>query len=302
MERHNNIDKGDLESYIDRVQFQPVSSDADAVFEKIQYRIKYGKTMIIGVSPVWKYVAVAASVALLLLSSLFVLIPREKKEIAPIAYLDIKATVGSKTRVVLPDSSVVWLNSNAGIRYPQQFTEQKRTVELEGEALFTVAKDKEKPFIVSIGGMQVQVLGTVFNIHSDAKTNIIETTLLEGSVAVFSGNNKTKNADLILSPNEQVLYNKENGKMAVRPVRASMYSSWVYGEFYFENNTLQEIMNTLERAFDVSIHIKSESLKKKRFTAQFFHNETLDEILSVLQISAKYKYEKIQGEIFITDK
>lgn len=300
MKKHNNIGKGDLDNCIDRVRFQPVSSDANAVFEKIQYRIKYGKTMMIGVSPVWRYVAVAASLALLLLSSLFIFAPKE--EATQIAYLDVKATVGSKTRVVLPDSSVVWLNSNASIRYPQQFVEQNRRVELGGEALFTVAKDKEKPFIVSVGGMKVQVLGTVFNIHSDAKTNIVETTLMEGSVAVFSGNNKTRNADLILSPNEQVLYNKENGKMAVRPVMASMYSSWVHGQFYFENNTLPEIMRTLERAFDVSIHIKSESLKNKRFTAQFFHNETLDEILSVLQISAKYKYQKIQGEIFITDK
>ena len=293
MEKHNNI--------IDRVRFQPVSSDENAVFEKIQYRIKYGKTMMIGVSPVWKYVAVAASLALLLLSSLFILAPKEEVR-QQIAYLDVKATAGSKTCVVLPDSTVVWLNSNASIHYPQQFVEQNRRVELEGEALFTVAKDKDKPFIVSVGGMKVQVLGTVFNIHSDAKTNIVETTLLEGSVAVFSGNNATKNADLILSPNEQVLYDKENGKMAIRPVKASMYSSWVNGHFYFENNTLQEIMRTLERAFDVSIHIKSESLKNKRFTAQFFHDETLDEILSVLQISAKYKYKKIQGEIFITDK
>lgn len=300
MKKHNNIEDNHLQDYIERIRFVPIDSDPDTVFEKICHRIEYGKVRIIGVSPVWKYISVAASLALLIVSSFLILSSPEEKE-SPMAYVEVKAVPGSKTKVVLPDSSVVWLNSNASICYPQLFTDQNREVKFAGEGLFVVAKDEEKPFVVAMDGMKIQVLGTVFNIHSDITSDIIETTLLEGKVAIFIGNDMEK-ADVILSPNEQALYNRSGGDINVQKVRGSLYASWVNGVFHFENNTLEEIMRTLSRAFDVSIHIKSNSLGSKRFTAQFSHRETLDEILSILQVSAKYKYEKIKGEICITEK
>lgn len=301
MRKQDNIDNSNLQEYIEHIRFVPVDSNPDMIFEKICHRIKNGKTLILGVSPVWKYISVAASIALLIVSSLFV-IATKKTDTIQMSYLEVQSVSGSKTRVVLPDSSVVWLNSKASIRYPQQFTGQNREVEFTGEALFSITKNKEMPFIVVMNGMKLEVLGTVFNIHSDMTSDIIETTLLEGSVAVFSENNTTGKADAILLPNEQALYNRSSGDMKVRDVSGILYSAWVSGVFRFENNTLEDIMRTLSRAFDVSIHIKSKSLGEKKFTAQFFHHETLDEILSVLQISAKYKYEKIKGEIYITDK
>lgn len=300
MDKHHHIEEEELREYVERIRFNPVDTDPDVVFEKIRYRIRYGITGFSGVSPVWRYAAVAATVALLIVSALFIYSPKEK--VQPLAYIDVKAIPGSKTRVVLPDSSEVWLNSNATIRYPQQFAAQNRRVEFSGEALFTITENKDKPFIVDMNGMKVEVLGTVFNIHSDPKSDIIETTLLEGSVAIFSANNHTQQADRVLLPDEQALFNKTDNRLDVQHVRASMYSAWASGIFRFENDTLEEIMKTLSRAFDVSIHLDSKLIGDKRFTAQFFHHETLDEILSVLQISAKYQYKKVKGEIYITDK
>lgn len=300
MDKHHHIEEEELREYVERIRFNPVDTDPDVVFEKIRYRIRYGITGFRGVSPVWRYAAMAATVALLVVSALFIYLPKEK--VQPLAYIDVKAIPGSKTRVVLPDSSEVWLNSNATIRYPQQFAAQNRRVEFSGEALFTITKNKDKPFIVEMNGMKVEVLGTVFNIHSDPKSDIIETTLLEGSVAIFSANNYTKQADRVLLPDEQALFNKTDNRLDVQHVRALMYSAWASGIFRFENDTLEEIMKTLSRAFDVSIHLDSKLIGDKRFAAQFFHHETLDEILSVLQISAKYQYKKVKGEIYITDK
>lgn len=302
MKKHDDI-IGDekLQKYIERVHFVPIVSDPNTLFDKVCYRIKCGRSRTIGVSSVWKYLSIAASLALLIVSSLFIISSGEKN-VSQMSYLEVKSISGSKTRVVLPDSSVVWLNSNASIRYPQVFTSQNREVEFTGEALFSITKDKEKPFIVVMDGMKVEVLGTVFNIHSDSKTDIIETTLLDGTVAVFADNNNTGKADVILSPNEQVLYNRTDGEVKVQKVSGALYSAWVNGVFHFENNTLEEVMRTLSRAFDVSIHIESDMLAKKKFTAQFFHHETLDEILSILQVSAKYKYQKVKGEIYITSK
>lgn len=283
------------------IRFKPVESDPDSVFEKVRNRIIYGKIRITGISPIWKYYSIAASFALLIISSIFIFVS-QKEETDQIAYIEVKATAGSKTQVVLPDSSVVWLNSNARIRYPQRFVGQNREVDFFGEALFTVNKNKQMPFVVNMNGMKVQVLGTVFNIYSSQEVDIIEITLLEGSVAIYSENNKTNQADKVLHSNEQALYNSTSRTMDVQQVQASLYTAWVSGIFHFENNTLEEIVRTLSRAFDVSIHLESEKLRNKKFTAHFFHNETLDQILSVLQVSAKYKYRKVKGEIYISEE
>ena len=250
------------------------------------------------VSPVWKYISIAATIALMIVSSVLTL---QTKEVNPLAYIEVSAISGSKTKIVLPDSSVVWLNSNATIRYPREFTSDSRNVALNGEALFEVKKNPQKPFIVNMDGMNIRVLGTVFNVLAESGSDIIETTLLEGSVALFSNKDKSDKAMQVLSPNQQALYYKHSGTVQVQQVQAQSYASWVSGQFYFKRNTLQEIALTLERAFSTKIHISSETLKSKRLTGQFTNQETLDEILSILQISARYKYQKEKGEIYITE-
>lgn len=300
MDKHHHIEEEELREYVERIRFNPVDTDPDVVFEKIRYRIRYGITGFRGVSPVWRYAAVAATVALLIVSALFVYSPKEK--VQSLAYIDVKAIPGSKTRVVLPDSSEVWLNSNATLRYPQQFAANSRVVEFSGEALFNVKHNPKAPFSVIAEGLRIQVLGTEFNVFADPESHIIETTLLSGSVALFGNENNTKKADIILSPNQQALYDKRNGYINVLNVRAFSYTSWVSGLFVFEKSTLEEIATSLSRAFDVKISIESESLKKEQLTAQFVHQETLDEILSVLQISAHYNYKKEKDRIYITEK
>lgn len=281
------------------IRFKPVESDPDAVYEKVWQRINHDRIVARSISPIWKYTAIAASIALLIVSSLFFLIPTNRETTS---YIDIVATAGSKTHVVLPDGTSVWLNSNAAIRYPQKFTGKSREVAFKGEAYFDVKTDKEYPFIVKMDEMRVQVLGTSFNIHTGTASDIIEVTLNEGSVALFTQANNSAVADRLLSPGQQALYNKTNRVFEVRNVRSALYSSWVTGMFLFENNSLQEIMTTLERAFNTHIYIGDEALKNTHLTARFTHGETLDEILSILQAPAKYKYRKEEGRIYISLK
>ncbi|WP_455593248.1 FecR family protein [Bacteroides sp.] len=250
------------------------------------------------VSPVWKYVSIAATIALLIVSSFFTF---KATESSPLAYIEVSAIPGSKTKVMLPDSSVVWLNSNANLRYPREFKGDSRNVTLLGEALFEVKKNPQKPFIVNMDGMNIKVLGTIFNVLADSDSDVIETTLLEGSVALFNNKSQTGKAIQILSPNQQALFYKTTGQVKVQHVQASSYASWVSGQFYFQRNTLQEIVTTLGRAYNVKIHLNSEVLKNKLLTGQFTNKETLDEILSILQVSARFKYKKEKGEIYITE-
>lgn len=297
MESKNRSEE-EIQGFISRIQFRSVYTDTEAVFGKICRRINSDNEPVLRILNVWKYVAFAASVCLLLMCSFSVYLYWNLKN-DQWSMVEVSALPGSKMRLELPDSSIVWLNSNAWIRYPQKFAGKSRRVEFAGEALFEVKKNEECPFIVSVDGLSVQVLGTQFNILANTNSDIVETTLLNGSVVLYKSNNLTSEPDFILRPDQQALFYRKNGQIEIFNVRASMYSSWVNGQFVFEKNTLQEIVDILERAFNTQIHIEGKELQNKRLTAQFTHLETLDEILSILQVSARYKFVKEKGEVYI---
>lgn len=288
----------DEKNYIDKIQFKPVASNRERVLERTLQRIRMDQTLVppLGVARGWKYLAVAASLALLVVSGLWL---HQAWQPQTVAYLEVQATAGAKTRVILPDSSVVWLNSNATLRYPRQFVASLREVEVTGEALFDVKKQKKQPFVVHVGGMSIKVLGTRFNVLDNAVEGYVETTLLRGAVALYSSPRCDGEAVRVLQPDQQAIFHKASGQFDVNRVRAQGYAAWVDGKFHFEGNTVQEIMQTLERAFDVKIHIQNEALNENRLTAHFVNQETLDEILSILEISAHYTYTKKKGEIYI---
>lgn len=297
----NEIDK-EIQSFLnmeDRICFRPVQVDADVVYEKIWHKRRNESLVSMGVSPVWKYISIAASLALLIVSATLVSLNSRK---VPLTYMEVSAISGTRAKVVLPDSSIVWLNGDAIMRYPPCFEGDTRSVEITGEALFEVTHDMNKPFIVNTEGLRIHVLGTKFNVFSRPDADVIETTLLEGSIALFRPDNQTTKANIVLSPDQQALYDKTNGDISVLNVKASAFVSWVSGNFVFERKTLQEIATSLERAFSVRIHIQNEKLREVRLTASFVHQETLEEILSILRISTKYKYERKNNDIYISDK
>ena len=290
----NNIKKNKSAEQEFPFRFTKVESNADAVFHRIQQEIRSEHTQFnIGVSYKWKYTAIAASILLVLLSTLYTATFFENKLIPNIEVL---AIAGSKTRVVLPDESVVWLNGNSSIKYPQEFSSNDRVVSISGEAFFEVSKDKTKPFIVQFNQMDIKVLGTEFNVLADPHSSVIETTLLNGSVAICNTSNKKEQ---ILKPNQQALFNKESQRVEILDVEAVSYASWVNGNFDFKGITLTEIVRQLERGYCVKIHIQKESLKNIRLQGRFTNKQTLDEILAILQISANYHYKRVKGEIFI---
>jgi ferric-dicitrate binding protein FerR (iron transport regulator) len=275
-------------------RFAKVESDADVMFHRIQNKIECEQTQFsIGVSYKWKYAAIAASVLLVLLSTLYATTFLGSKLIPNI---EVMAVAGSKTRVVLPDETVVWLNGSSSIKYPQEFSSNERLVSVSGEAFFEVSKDKTKPFIVQFNQMDIKVLGTEFNVLAAPHSSVIETTLLNGSVAICNTSNQKEQ---ILKPNQQALFNIESQRVEILDVEAASYASWVNGNFDFKGIKLTEIVRQLGRAYCVKIHIQNESLKTIRLQGRFTNTQTLDEILAILQISANYNYKRVKGEIFI---
>lgn len=236
----------------------------------------------------------AAAVLLLCLSTWTVYLYTQPVSIETVSTL-------AETRTVhLPDGSTVTLNHYSSISYPEKFKSGNREVELNGEAYFEVSKDKKHPFIVQTETIDVQVLGTHFNVDAYRDNPDVRTTLLTGSVAVSNKNNSVR---MVLKPNEIAIYNKVEQKLTRKALEnAKDEISWRHGEFIFDDLPLQEIVRELSNSFGASIRISDTALQDYRITARFRNGEDLKTILSVLHNAGYFDYSQNDKQIIITAK
>jgi ferric-dicitrate binding protein FerR (iron transport regulator) len=203
-------------------------------------------------------------------------------------YAKVTAAPGTIMRYELPDRSVVWLNAGSTLQYPTAFRKDKREVELTGEAYFEVQADREHPFYVNTtAGLSVYVYGTKFNVSAYKDESYIETVLETGKVNVITPHQGT----IVLSPGEQLLYNKQNQKSAA-PNKADVYEkvAWKDGKLIFRNATMEEIFKRLSKHFNVDIQFNNRHGKEYKYRATFRH-ETLSQILDYLVKSAELTWK-----------
>lgn len=197
-------------------------------------------------------------------------------------------------RIELPDGSEVTLNRHSQLSYPETFGKE-RIVNLNGEAYFEVSKNPEKPFRVKTNGVTVSVLGTHFNVNAYATDSLIETTLLEGSVAVSDNKNGNQ---VILKPNETAVYRKVTGMLTMHSDSdADNEISWRDGILSFDNATMGEIARQLSHHFNVTIQIEGERLRNYKLNASFKQDETLEEILEMLAPIGDFTYKTISSNV-----
>ena len=208
------------------------------------------------------------------------------------------STMTETRNVILPDGSSVLLNRHSSLSYPKRFKSDNREVQLTGEAYFEVSKDQKHPFIVQTEHINVQVLGTHFNVDAYPDNPDVKTTLLTGSVAVSNKNNSVR---MVLKPNEVAIYNKVEQKLTRKVLEnAGDEISWRHGEFIFDDLPLQEIARELSNSFGTTIHIADSTLQNYRITARFRNGEDLDAILSVLHNAGYFNYSRNTQQITIT--
>lgn len=165
-----------------------------------------------------------------------------------VQYNTLSTPRGGQFRVVLPDGSKVWLNSASTLRYPLAFTGKERVVELDGQGYFEVARNAEQPFKVRVQSMEVQVLGTHFDVMAYKDENTVNTTLLEGAVQVTEGA-----ATKLLKPGQQAVLDTRSREMLVQPANVNKVIAWKNGLFVFNNMTLPAILREVARWYDVEI-------------------------------------------------
>lgn len=189
---------------------------------------------------------------------------------------------GGEFALELADGTRVWLNAESRLRYPVNFVGNERKVEMAGEVYFEVAKNKEKPFIVAVNGVDIRVLGTSFNV-SAYHENVI-TTLIEGRVRLTGGNEH-----VVLTPNEQAVWS--GGNFDVKQVDARNYTLWKEGIFYFEDVDLETILDDMARWYNVNIFYLNPALKVKKFSVEIKRYENINEILRRIEQTKRVRFE-----------
>lgn len=219
----------------------------------------------------------------------------------PTNWVGTQVAYGQIQRIDLPDGSVVWLNSGSKIIYPETFNNNLRQIFVAGEAYIEVAEDRRRPFFLSAGNVNIKVLGTKFNIKSWAEQNRTEISLLEGKIMVeVTGSEGVQRYRM--SAGTFMSFNHLTETTETRWFSPTCYSLWKTGGLHFRNLTFNEIAHELERRFDVRIIIRDENIKNERFFASFVNNETLDDILTQINITNSFVFQKNGNIIDVHEK
>jgi hypothetical protein len=187
----------------------------------------------------------------------------------------------------LADGTKVYLNSETRLTFPSYFEGDTRDVELLGEAYFEVQKS-EKPFIVHTANLQIEVLGTMFNVNAYQDDSHINTTLVEGSVQIRT---QLDPASVMLTPGHQFRLDTFSGEVSVQKVNTEIYTAWVKGEFVFRNQPLGEILAQLARWYDFTVEFEDASIRDMKFTGSAEKKRTLDYLLDQIKTVTDIKYK-----------
>lgn len=188
--------------------------------------------------------------------------------------------------VRLEDRTLVRINSGGKLRYPVDFSGEKREVWLDGEAYFEVAEDPDKVFIVHAAGVEVRVLGTSFNVEANTPERTVKTTLVEGTVEVRSGQESRK-----IAPGQQAEVDLNHASFRVTEVDVQVATAWLKDRFYFEDRTLEDIMKTLGDWYDFEVTFAIDELRQRRFTVEISRFENMENILRLLEETRLVKFE-----------
>ena len=219
---------------------------------------------------------------------------RRDDESARIEHNTLRTVRGGEYRLELSDGTAVYLNASTTLRYPVAFRGATRDVWLTGEAYLQVARDTARRFRVHAGGATVSVLGTVFNVASEADGRQTVTTLVSGSVEVDNGGESR-----VIRPGEQAVTRKDAAAVVVRPANIAAATAWTRDMFYFDEEPLETIMRALAQWYEFRIVFENDALRGRRFTVESSRYGEIDDILRLIEETGVVACRKEGRAIYI---
>lgn len=213
-------------------------------------------------------------------------------------YAEVIAPPKTNMQITLPDQTTVWLSPESKLRYPLVYSRKERRVFMEGEGYFEVSHNPEHPFVVDTKNVDIEVLGTSFNLEAYSSDDKIKTTLVRGSV---NFRESLTNQSKVLTPGDQLTFNVSDKNITTEKVNTDIYRLVKDGMLLFKRNDLHEVCSKLERWFMVPVDYKGTFNKNLLFTAKF-EGESLETILKIISQTIPISYKVFKDHIEIADR
>lgn len=269
--------------------------DIEKSYQQLQKKIdlEEAKKHRFSFNQIFKYAAIFIVV---LAIPLFFYLNSQTEQAVPmreVKYTSVVADNGQTSKIILPDSSVVWLNSGTKLTYNNGYSFDNRDLVLEGQAFFSVTRNEMLPLTVACSEIKVKVLGTKFDVNAYPGSNEINVVLESGQVELLNSN--VESFSLKMAPGEKVRYSEETKKFLIEKVETEDFTNWKEGYLVFTDSPMSEVIERLERKFNVDIEVKNNTVYKSVFNARF-KDEKLTEILEYIEYSCSIKYKVVKND------
>lgn len=243
---------------------------------------------------VWKY-AIPAAVAITLLCILSVTFFTQYTNQENYEYYTY-LTNDNKTDLTMNDGTKITLNKNSRLTYSNAYGKENRSIQLEGEAYFEVAKDSLKPFNVTVGNSSITVLGLFFNVRKESDSNDVTATLVEGSIRFEAAEQK-----VLLKPGQQLIFNQNTNHIDIQNVDTEEYTSWKNGLLKYRSVSFAALIAELRNKYQVEIVIENKRLKDPSLvvSGSFSEDQSIEQIFKVISKSLPFKWRKSDGIYYI---
>lgn len=273
--------------YAQQTEQRMQSRNAKAAFDNVWRRLRKNNRRVL----MQRFLAVAGCILLCVSVAFNGYYYHMEPDKQDVQYFTMQTNAGMRTHFTLPDGTEVFLNAGSQLRYPIPFDEKERKVELEGEGYFNVVPNQKQPFIVSAlhRALEVEVLGTAFNIQAYDSDRLLTTTLVEGSIRLGVEMPGGVRKSVVLEPSQRAVYDVDAGDVRVSRVNTVYDTAWTQGKLMFRDTPLPEVLDRLSHFYNVDFQIENESVCHYTFTGTF-ENRQLSQILDYISVSSQIKY------------
>jgi transmembrane sensor len=278
---------------------EPELVNTDAFIDKIWQQGVGEGTKKISKSREWSYISKVAAIFFIFVSTPFLIykIMNQPSETITKSVMVVKENpAGQKSKIVLPDGSIVWLNAASSITFSTYFNDSDRVIDMKGEAYFDVARNPDKPFIVKSENLVVTALGTSFNIQAYSEQDEIKISLLTGQVRVE--NSRDQQNPLILAPGYEIVYLKATNELIDQEFKSHEAIGWKDGVLVFRNADYGEVTNKLGRWYGIEVITEGNPPADWKLSTSY-KDEVLINILRNLRFGKGFNFELQKEKLII---